>query len=93
MAIEHQCENGQRVSYPTAESSVVEDGYVKFFDVHGNEVGRQPVPEVVVVAPPPNPPGSLGSGLTEEEKKENESHDDSKPADPDAGSGSPAPAN
>jgi len=40
----HTTENGQRVSYSTAESSEVKDGFIHFYDVHGTEVGRQLVP-------------------------------------------------
>jgi hypothetical protein len=106
MSLQHQCENGQIVSYPTAESKVEEDGVVKFYDVHGNEVGSQllHVAALIVVEatkeeepngvmpPPPNPPGSLGSALTEEEKKENEKHDDSKPVSPSAPDAGGTPA-
>lgn len=40
--IVHECENGQRVAFPTAESSKVENGFIYFFDANGHEVGRQP---------------------------------------------------
>jgi hypothetical protein len=43
--ISHITQNGQIVSYPTAESSrLEEDGLWHFYDRHGVEVGRQSVP-------------------------------------------------
>ena|SRR5690242_5486854 len=44
MAIFYETENGTIVSYSTAEKQVVgDDGFLHFLDVHGEEVGRQPI--------------------------------------------------
>lgn len=47
MALFHECENGQIVSYNTAESSYVENGFIYFVDANGKVVGRQPFPGIV----------------------------------------------
>ena len=47
MALFHECENGQIVSYNTAESSYVENGFIYFVDANGKVVGQQPFPEIV----------------------------------------------
>lgn len=61
--ITYECENGQRVSFGTAERSEVKEGFIHFYDVNGNEVGRQPVaaapepePAPAPVEPPKEPP-------------------------------------
>lgn len=54
--IVHVAENGQRVAFGTAESSEVKDGFVHFYDVHGSEVGRQPVASPAAPPPPPLDP-------------------------------------
>ena len=47
MALFHECENGQIVSYNTAESSYVENGHIYIVDAKVEVLGHQPFPEIV----------------------------------------------
>lgn len=52
----HECENGQKVAYSNAEKSEVKDGFVHFYDVHGELVGLQPAPAAPEPEPAPTEP-------------------------------------